>query len=78
VTAYPEHVLQRAYAWMRAHPVAADGMLGAVLLAGSAGQLNRGSAETALAAVLVNALLALAVAVRRREPVMAFGVAAVV
>jgi hypothetical protein len=28
VTAYPEHVLQRAYAWMRGHPVAADGMLG--------------------------------------------------
>ena len=78
MTAYPEHVLQRAYAWMRGHPVAADGMLGAVLLAGSAGQLHRGDPETALAAVLVNLVLALAVAVRRREPAVAFGVAAVV
>jgi hypothetical protein len=61
VTAYPGHVLQRAYAWMRGHPVAADGMLGVTLLAASAGQLHLGDAETtALAAVLVNVLLALA------------------
>jgi signal transduction histidine kinase len=78
VTAYPRHVLQRAYAWMRGHPVAADGMLGAMLLAASAVQLHLGDAETALAAVLVNVLLALAVAVRRRKPATAFGVAAVV
>jgi signal transduction histidine kinase len=78
MTAYPEPVLQQAYAWMRGHPQAADGLLGLALLAASAGQLRISPATTALAAVTVNVLLALAVALRRRDTVAAFGLVAVI
>jgi signal transduction histidine kinase len=78
VTAYPEPVLQQAYAWIRGHPVAADGLLGLVLLACSAGQLRLSPGGTALAATAVNAALALAVALRRRDTVVAFGMVAVI
>ena len=72
MTAYPEPVLQQAYAWMRGHPQAADGLLGLALLAASAGQLRISPATTVLAAVTVNALLVLAVTLRRRDTVAAF------
>jgi signal transduction histidine kinase len=78
VTTYPEPVPQQAYAWIRGHPLAADGLLGLVLLACSAGQFRASAVDTALAAVAVNALLALAVALRRRDTVLAFGMAAVI
>jgi signal transduction histidine kinase len=78
VTAYPEPVLQQAYAWIRGHPVAADGLLGLVLLACSAGQLRLSPDGTALAATAVNAALALAVALRRRDTMVAFGMVAVI
>jgi len=78
MSAYPEPVLQQAYAWTRDHPLAADGLLGLVLLACSAGQLRISPAAAALGAVTVNVLLALAVALRRREVVAAFVLAAVI
>jgi signal transduction histidine kinase len=78
VTAYPEPVPQQAYAWIRGHPLAADGLLGLVLLAGSAGQLGVSTASAALALAAVNALLALAVTLRRRDTVLAFGMVAVI
>jgi signal transduction histidine kinase len=71
-------VPQQAYAWIRSHPLVADGLLGLVLLAGSADQLRISPASTALAAVMVAAALALAVAIRRRDSVVAFGLAAAV
>jgi signal transduction histidine kinase len=68
------------YAWARAHPRAVDGLLGLLLLASSAGQLGFNGASTpALAGGLtVNVLLALAVALRRRNTVAAFAVGAVI
>jgi signal transduction histidine kinase len=78
VTAYPEPVPQRVYAWIRGHPLVADGLLGLVLLACSAGQLRLSAVDTALAAVAVNALLALAVTLRRRDTVLAFRMVAAV
>jgi signal transduction histidine kinase len=68
------------YAWARAHPRAVDGLLGLLLLASSAGQLGFNEASTpALAGGLtVNVVLALAVALRRRNTVAAFGVGAVI
>src|SRR5438105_577313 len=79
MTTYAERVLQRAYAWTRGHPRAADGMLAIVLFACSAGQLLiLAPATTALAAAGVCLLLAGPVAIRRRDPVLAFGAAAAV
>ena len=69
---------QQAYAWIRSHPTAADGVGGLALLAASAGQLRISPVPVMLAAVLVNAALALAVAIRRRDSVVAFGLAAVI
>ena len=69
---------QRAYTWIRDHPVAADGLLGALLFAGSSAQLASSSASAAAAAAMVNVLLALAVAVRRRWTAAAFVSAAVI
>jgi signal transduction histidine kinase len=68
------------YAWARAHPRAVDGLLGLLLLASSAGQLGfNGASTSALAGGLtVNVLLALAVALRRRNTVAAFAVGAVI
>jgi len=77
MTAYPGRVPQQAYAWARGHPVMADGLLGLVLLACSTDQLRISPVTTALAAATVNALLALAVALRRRATVAAFGMVAV-
>ncbi|HEX8008355.1 MAG TPA: histidine kinase, partial [Trebonia sp.] len=69
---------QRVYAWIRGHPLAADGAGGLVLLACSAGQLGASSVSTALGVAAVNVLLALAVALRRRDTVLAFGMVAAV
>jgi signal transduction histidine kinase len=77
MTAYPGRVPQQAYAWARSHEVMADGLLGLVLLACSADQLRISPVTTALAAATVNALLALAVALRRRATVAAFGMVAI-
>jgi signal transduction histidine kinase len=71
-------VLQQAYTWIRGHPLMADGLLGLVLLSCSAGQLRISPDSTALAATAVNAALALAVALRRRDTVVAFGMVAVI
>jgi len=79
VTTYAERVLQQAYASMRGHPRAADGLLAVLLFACSAGQLlTLTPATTAVAAAGVSLLLAAAVAVRWRDPVLAFGAAAVI
>jgi len=73
---YAGLMLQDAYAWLRRHPRVADAVLGVVLLAASAGQLRISPLSAALAATVVNVLLAASVAVRRREPVLAFAVGA--
>jgi len=73
---YAGVMLQDAYAWLRRHPRVADGGLGVVLLAASAGQLRISPLSAALGATAVNVLLAAAVAVRRWEPVTAFAVGA--
>lgn len=78
MTAYPELVLQQVYTWVRGHPLPADGLLGLVLLAASAGQLRLSPASTVVAAVAVNVLLALAVTLRRRATGPAFGLVAVI
>ena len=79
MTTYAERVLQQAYASMRGHPRVADGLLAILLFACSADQLLMLTpATTAVAAAGVSLLLAAAVAVRRRDPVLAFGVAAVI
>jgi signal transduction histidine kinase len=75
---YAGIMLQDVYAWVRRHPRAADGLLAALLLAGSAGQLRISPLGTALAATVVTALIAATVIVRRRDPVAAFGVAALI
>jgi signal transduction histidine kinase len=68
------------YAWARAHPRAVDGLLGLLLLASSAGQLgfNRASSSALAGGLTVNVMLALAVALRRRNTVAAFAVGAVI
>ena len=73
---YAGIMLQDVYAWVRRHPRAADGLLAALLLAGSAGQLRISPLGMALAATAVSALIAATVVVRRRDPVAAFAVAA--
>jgi signal transduction histidine kinase len=73
---YAGIMLQDVYAWVRRHPRAADGLLAALLLAGSAGQLRISPPSAALAATAVSALIAATVVVRRRDPVAAFTVAA--
>lgn len=73
---YAGVMLQDVYAWARRHPRAADGLLAAVLLAASADQLRISPLSAALSATAFNMLLAATVAVRRRDPVTAFAVAA--
>ena len=73
---YAGIMLQDVYAWVRRHPRAADGLLAALLLAGSAGQLRISPLGMALAATAVSALIAATVVVRRRDPVAAFTVVA--
>jgi hypothetical protein len=71
MTAYSGRVLGQAYAWLRGHPQAADSLLGVLLLAASVGQIPHDPAYAA-GALTVNGLLALTVAVRRLDPVIAF------
>jgi signal transduction histidine kinase len=73
---YAGTVLHDAYAWVRRHPRAADGLLAALLLAASAGQLRISPLSAALAATAVSALVASTVVVRRRDPLAAFAVVA--
>jgi signal transduction histidine kinase len=71
-------VLQQAYPWIRGHPAVGDALLGLALLGGSADQLRLSPDSAALGAAAVNALLALAVALRRRVTLAAFCTAAVI
>jgi signal transduction histidine kinase len=75
---YAGIMLQDVYAWVRRHPRAADGLLAALLLAASAGQLRISPLSAALAATAVSALIAVTVVVRRRDPVAAFAAAALI
>ena len=67
-------------AWLRNHPWQADGLLAAALLAVSVSQIAAGQAGAVSRAafVVVTVLLAATVLARRRYPVAAFGVAAVI
>ena len=67
-------------AWLRDHPRQADVLLAVVILAFTVGQLGAGQASTASRAALiaVTVLLAATVVPRRRYPVAAFAVAAVI
>src|SRR5277367_2709643 len=67
-------------AWLRDHPRQADGLLAAALLVVSAPQIAAGQtgAASRAAFALVTVLLAATVLARRRYPVAAFGVAAVI
>jgi len=66
--------------WLRNHPWQADGLLAAALLAVSVSQIAAGQAGAASRAafVVVTVLLAATVLARRRYPVAAFAVAAVI
>src|SRR5581483_75498 len=69
---YAGTVLHDAYAWVRRHPRAADGLLAALLLAASAGQLRISPLSVALAATAVSTLIAGPVFGPRRAPLAAF------
>ena len=71
MTAYPERVLQQAYAWMRGHPRVADGMLGVLLFAAGADQIPDSQPLYLVRGLAVNLLLAVTVAARRWDPVAA-------
>jgi len=77
---YAETVRQQVSAWVRGHPWLADGLLAVALLAVTAGQLAAGQASTTARAtfVMLTVLLAATVVLRRRYPVAAFTVAAVI
>ncbi|MGD0556112.1 MAG: histidine kinase [Streptosporangiaceae bacterium] len=66
------------YAWTRAHPRVVDGLLGLLLLACSAGQLAGASGLALAGEFAVNAMLALAVALRRTNTLAAFAAGAVI
>ncbi len=68
----------RAYAWARGHRLVADGLLGLVLFACSAGQLMNSPVTVALGLAAVNVLLALAVTLRRWHTAAAFSIAGAV
>ena len=80
ISAYPGQVLSRVSAWLRRHPLQADGLLAAALLAFSVPQLTAGTtgAASRAAYVAVNVLLAATVVARRRYPVAAFATAAAI
>jgi hypothetical protein len=78
MTTYAERVLQQGYAWMRGHPRAADGGLAVLLFAASAGQFQVSPVAVAVGVALVTLGLAAAVAMRRPDPVLAFGIVAVI
>ena len=73
-------MLSRVSAWLRRHPLQADGLLAAALLAFSVPQLTAGTtgAASRAAYVAVNVLLAATVVARRRYPVAAFATAAAI
>jgi signal transduction histidine kinase len=77
---YPGHVLRRANAWLRRHPLQADGLLAAALLVCSVPQLTAaaGDVPAQAAYVAVTVLLAATVVPRRRYPVAAFAAAAAI
>jgi len=66
--------------WLRGHPGQADALLATALLAGSGGEIVQSAASRATPIVFaaVTVLLAATVALRRRYPVAAFGVAAAI
>jgi signal transduction histidine kinase len=80
VGAYAGSVLEKVAIWLRGHPRAADDLLAAVLLAFAVGQVVVGSAGTFERGLFlaVTVVLAATVALRRRHPVAAFGVAALI
>jgi signal transduction histidine kinase len=73
-------VLVNVAGWLRGHPWLEDGLLGAALLALSVRQLTFGvtGAPSRAAFAVVTVVLAATVIPRRRYPVAAFGVAAVI
>jgi signal transduction histidine kinase len=71
-------VVRDAAAWLSAHPRRADALLAALLFLFSAGQIPGGSVRVFVAFLLVNALLAAAVILRRQFPVQAFTAVAVI
>jgi signal transduction histidine kinase len=73
-------VLKKVTIWLREHPKQADGLLAAVLLAFAVGQVVAGTAGVFGRGLflVVTVVLAATVAVRRRYPVAAFGVAAAI
>jgi signal transduction histidine kinase len=77
---YAGKVVRQASVWLRDHPWQADGMLALALLVATAPQLVAGQTSVAgrIAFVVVTLLLLACVAVRRRYPVAAFAVAAVI
>lgn len=78
---YAKNVLVNVVGWLRRHPLGADALLAAALLGFSAPQVAAGAwvgvpGRAVFAAVTV--VLAATVVVRRRHPVAAFGVAALI
>jgi hypothetical protein len=63
---------------MRAHPRVADGGLAILLFAASDGQFQVSPVAVAVGVALVTLGLAAAVAMRRPDPVLAFGIVAVI
>jgi signal transduction histidine kinase len=76
--AYSVVVLQDVSGWMRHHPWQADGVLAGVLVAISAQQVPSTTPSVLLVTVAVILVLAATVVPRRRYPVAAFTLAAVV
>jgi signal transduction histidine kinase len=74
------YVLSKANAWRRRHPLLADGLLAAALLVYCSGQFFKGTAWTGdqVGYIAVSAVLAATVIPRRRYPVAAFSVAALI
>jgi signal transduction histidine kinase len=77
---YAGKVLRQVSAWLRGHPWQADGLLTAALLVVTVPQLAAGQADAAARAafVVVSVLLVGSMVARRRYPVAAFTVAAVI
>jgi signal transduction histidine kinase len=78
--AYPGSVLQKVTIWLREHPREADGLLAAVLVAFAVGQVAAGTGGALGRGLflVVTVVLSATVALRRRRPVAAFGVAAAI
>jgi signal transduction histidine kinase len=78
--AYPGSVPKKVASWLRGHPREADGLLAGVLLAFALGQVAAGTGGIMgrVLFLVVTVTLTATVAVRRRYPVAAFGVAAAI